>query len=158
MDIENVLYIIIGIGWFLWNAYRKTKQEKPKGAPRRNQQPTPSSTDQPSADPFRTLEDIILEQLEGETEAKPAPVPVAVEPRHKNQDKFLSVDLDHSHLLDDYQMSVGESGSHRVQRQVTPLKTEQMEPELSVMDELFPDGFELRKAVVLNAILERPYA
>lgn len=159
MDIENILYVIIGIGWFLWNAYRKTQQEKSKTLPRRKSaQPKPSPASQPGSDPFKTLEDLILEQLDGKVEPKPEPIPVVKESKHRNQDKFLNMDLDHSHLPDNYQMSVGESGSHRVQRQVTPLKQEEKEPELSVMDELFPEGFELRKAVVLNAILERPYA
>ena len=158
MDIENILYVIIGIGWFLWNAYRKSQQGKGQQRPRpKRPQASPTQMEEPSADPFKTLEDIILEQLEGKKEPKPEPV-VIQEERHANQDKFLSMDLDHSHLPPDYKMSVGESGSHRVQRQVTPLKREEKEPEVSVMDELFPEGFDLKKAVVLNAILERPYA
>jgi hypothetical protein len=156
-DLGNIIYLIIGIGWFLWNAYRKSQQGKEQRKPER-QRPhsVPSETSEPSSDPFKTLEDMILEQLEGKKEPVMDPV-VIREKRHDNQDKFLNMDLDHSHLPDNYKMSVGEGGSHRVQRQVRPLNMVESEPENSVMDELFPEGFELKKAVVFNAILERPY-
>ena len=156
-DLGNIIYVIIGIGWFLWNAYRKSQQEKGQRKPQRQMsQPTPTEMTEPGSDPFKSLEDMILEQLEGKKEPVVEPI-VVQEKRHHNQDKFLNMDLDHSHLPDNYKMSEGEGGSHRVQRQVRPLKMEESEPENSVMNQLFPEGFELRKAVVLNAILERPY-
>jgi hypothetical protein len=156
-DLGNIVYVIIAIGWFFWNAYRKSQEKQANEQKRQRSQPATSRSDESTADPYKSLEDIILEQLEGKKEPKPEPV-VMKQTRRSNKDKFLSLDLDHSHLPDDYQMSKDESKSHRVQRQVVPLQKMEMEPEVSVMDEFFPEGFELRKAVVLNAILERPYS
>ncbi|MCB9191166.1 MAG: hypothetical protein H6603_00930 [Flavobacteriales bacterium] len=155
-DLGNIVYVIIAIGWFFWNAYKKSQEKQANEQKQQRSQPTTSRTDESAADPYKSLEDIILEQLEGKREPKPEPV-VARETRRSNKDKFLSMDLDHFHLPDDYQMSKDESKSHRVQRQVAQLQNMEMEPEASVMNELFPEGFDLRKAVVLNAILERPY-
>ncbi|MCB9185975.1 MAG: hypothetical protein H6601_04440 [Flavobacteriales bacterium] len=161
MDIENVIYLLAGIGWFFWRAYRQSQKNEESAKPARNRK-RHGRTDEPkSGGPFRSLEDLILEQME---QKKPEPEPVASKPtpyvsrRNQNQDKFLNVDLDHYHLPDDYQMSSGEGGSHRVQRQVHRLKEQHEEKEESLLESLFPEeGFDLRKAVVLNAILERPY-
>jgi hypothetical protein len=155
---ENIVYLLIGIAWFFWNAYRKSKEEDS------NKTPVPKSSkprrfeeakEEPLAEPFKSLEDLIMEQIEGKK--KPEPVPIKVEPeQHHNQDKFLNLDLDHSHLPPDYKMSESEKGSHRVQRQVER-NVQVEEREETLADQLFPEGFDLRKAVVLNAILERPY-
>lgn len=153
MEIENIIYVVIGIGWFVWNTYRKAKagkqtQPKPK---RRRQAPVDS---EPAAEPFKSLEDMILEQF-GE---KKTPEPVVVESRkHENQDKFLSHDLKHSHLPDNYQMSKSEMASHRVERQVKRVENEVVE-ESSLLEEILPNGFDLRQAVIMNAVLERPYS
>ncbi len=155
--IENIIYVVIAIGWFVWNAYRKMqggKQSSPKPASRPAHDRMEPSEPEPERDPFKSLEDMILEQLEGKKE----PEPVFVEPtRHANQDKFLSHDLTHSHLSDDYQMSNGESGSHRVERQVKKRVQEEVEEE-SLIDQVLPNGFDLRQAIVINAVLERPYS
>ena len=155
-DLGNIVYVVIAIGWFFWNAYKKSQEGKAK-QPASAKPSTARKNDSDSGgDTFKSLEDFIRGQFEEESEL----VHEAVKPEpaaHKNQDKFLSSDLKHSHLADDYQMSVGDSKSHRVQRQVKPLKVVEVEEEEALMDELFPDGFNLKKAVVLNAILERPY-
>lgn len=153
-DFGNIIYIIVGIAWFFYNAYRKSQGEKKasKTTSRKSSRPQrTTSTTEP-----QTLEELIF--------GRQNPEPVKAEPlkverqKHRNEGKFLNIDRDHSHLSEDYKMSVSESGSHRVQRQVKPLvKSEDLE-EHNVMDELFPEGFELKKAIVLNAILERPYA
>lgn len=155
--IENIVYVVIAIGWFVWNAYRKMTEgkgssPKPSSRPKTGRvQPTNA---EPKTDPFQTLEDMILEQLEGKKE----PEPMFAEPeRHENQDKFLSHDLTHSHLDDDYQMSTDESKSHRVERQIKPLEIEEVEEE-SLFDLAMPNGFDLRQAIVVNAVLERPYS
>lgn len=152
-DLGNIIYILIGIGWFFWNAYKKSQSGKERAKPVRKQT-APASPNKADSG-YKTLEDLIFgktkePQFQSEQHS-------TVESNYKNQDKFLSIDRDHSHLPDDYQMSVGESGSHRVQRQIVPLFKEEKEEELSLKDELFPEGFDLKKAVVLNAILERPY-
>lgn len=157
-DFGNIIYVIAAIGWFFWNAYEKSQDGRPDGQPKSAPQPQPKSKRKTA---FDTLEELIKEQMGEEVTREPEPVVAKPEPiqrKQRNRDKFLNLDRTHQHLSDDYVMSVGESGSHRVQRQVTRLKTEASIEEKSVMDELFPnDGFDLRKAVVLNAILERPY-
>ena len=154
--IENIMYVVIGIGWFLWNMYRKMQAGKEQPT-KRAQRPKPVSSAPANPhrepEPFKSLEDMIMEQLGGEKEVQPA----YSEPVHENQDKFLSSDLTHSHLPDNYQMSADESKSHRVERQVRKLELEEEEYE-SVKNLVMPDGFDLQQAVVLNAVLNRPYA
>ena len=151
--IENIVYVVIAIGWFLWNAYRKVQAGKEESIPARPRNIQPPEAE-PQSDPFKSLEDMIMEQLEGKKE----PEPDFVKPeRHEHQDKFLRQDLTHSHLPDDYQMSKDESKSHRVERQVKKLEVEEVEQE-SLMDIVMPNGFDLRQAVIMNAVLERPYS
>ena len=152
MDIENIIYLVIGVGWFLWNAYRKSQAGKEPSKPKTRRQAP--ADEQPSSEPFKSLEDMILEQF-GE---KLPPEPVVVQSTvHKNQDKFLNSDLTHSHLSDDYEMSKTEMKSHRVERQVRVLEVEEAEEE-SLIDQIMPNGFDLRQAIVMNAVLERPYS
>ena len=156
-DFGNIIYVIVAIGWFLWNAYKKSQEGKQQPKPQRESRPQVDPKEQESS--WKTFEDMILGQLEGNEAPKPEPIAVeTVPPRHKHQDKFLNADLDHSHLPADYKMSVGERGSHRVQRQVTRLKVDVVEEQPSLMDGLFPEGFDLKKAVVLDAVLNRPYS
>jgi hypothetical protein len=154
--IENIVYVVIAIGWFVWNTYRKMqegKQSSPKPASRPKTRPVQPTQDQPKTGPFQTLEDMILEQLEGEKDLEPVLVDSDT---YENQDKFLSHDLTHSHLDDNYQMPTDESKSHRVERQIKPLEVEEVEEE-SLFDVAMPNGFNLRQAIVVNAVLERPY-
>ncbi len=157
-DFGNIIYVLAAIGWFFWNAYRKLQQgEKQKG--RKSQEKTlkPQPFETERSDPFQSLEEMILAQINGQKE-EPKPVHVETVPKHQNQDRFVNLDLEHSHLPHDYKMSVSESGSHRVKRQVERLKEREEIQEHGLLDGLFPqEGFDLRKAVVLNAILERPY-
>ena len=151
MEIENIIYLVIGVGWFLWNAYRKSQATKKTSSPKTTRQ---VPVDEPASEHFKSLEDMILEQF-GE---KQTPKPVVLETtEHKNQDKFLSSDLTHSHLADDYEMSKTEMKSHRVKRQVRVLQVEENEEE-SLIDQIMPNGFDLRQAVVMNAVLDRPYS
>ena len=148
-DFGNIVYVLAAIGWFFWNAYRKSQQKakSPKKVERRSQ-PPPS---EPKSEPFKSLEDFILQQFDEEKPVKPQMEPVKVK-----DDGFLHSDLTHSHLAADYKMSQGEMQSHRVQRQVKPLVVEVVEEE-SLMDRVLPRGFDLQQAVILNAIMERPY-
>lgn len=151
-DFGNIVYVIAAIGWFLWKTFRKSEdadKKKSKSAPRR-----PTEREEPKTSPVQTLEQMILEQLGERPEPKPEPVPIVRE--RSNRDKFLSTDLTHSHLSEDYQMGVSEMKSHRVERQVEPLKVIEEEQE-SLVDQLMPNGFDLRQAVVLETILQRPY-
>ena len=152
MEIENIIYLVIGVGWFLWNAYRKSQAGKEPSKPK-NRRQAPAE-EQPASEPFKSLEDMILEQFGEKQTSKPVVVETT---EHKNQDKFLSSDLTHSHLADDYEMSKTEMKSHRVERQVRVLQVEENEEE-SLIDHIMPNGFDLRQALVMNAVLERPYS
>jgi hypothetical protein len=149
--IENIAYVVIGIGWFLWNMYRKQQAGKASSQPSsRRSAPVDS---EPTGKASRSLEDMILEQF-GEKETL-EPV-VSHTQQYDNQDKFLNTDLTHSHLSDDYEMSKSEMKSHRVERQVRKLE-EEIEEE-SILNQNMPNGFDLRQAIIMNAVLERPYS
>lgn len=155
-DLGNIVYVLIGVGWFLLNAYKKSQQNKQKPVKRRSApKPTAHETARTES-ASKSLEDIILEQLGGSPEEEKRFEPVSSS-EHENQDKFLNKDLTHSHLSQDYVMGKSEMESHRVKRQVKPLKVEENEQQDGLMDRLFPEGFDLQQAVVLNAILDRPY-
>lgn len=150
-DFGNIVYVLAAVGWFVWNTYKKSqKGDGKEGQPVSKKKREGQSFDREQ--PARSLEDIIMEQLEG----KKRPEPVPVTKSSNNQDKFLSMDLTHSHLSESYKMSDGEMKSHRVQRQVPKLKVEELEEE-TLMERVVPSGFSLQQAIVLNAILERPY-
>lgn len=159
-DFGNIIYILAAIGWFFWNAYNKSQVGKRK--PSTTNGPKPENQASGDDKTFKSLEDLILDQIGGNEEKESQPVRVDTvsnqSRRYRNEDKFLNLDLTHSHLTDDYQMSVSEGGSHRVKRQVERLKVREVEEDGSLMDNLFPnEGFDLRKAVVLHSILDRPY-
>ena len=153
-DFGNIVYIIAAIGWFLWKTFKKSdgasagKPSKTPSGDAGNRQERPTT--------FESLEEMIREQLgeqkQPELEPKAVPVPV----QRDNRSKFLSSDLTHSHLSENYKMSVTEMKSHRVQRQVQPSKVKE-EYQETLMDQILPNGFDLRSAVVLDAILKRPY-
>jgi hypothetical protein len=153
-DFGNIAYVVAALGWFLWNAYRKTKGNE-------EQAPKPATSnrkvDQPERqrESTRSLEDLIMEQLGQKPEPKPKPV---LQPAKKdNSSKFLSSDLTHSHLSKDYVMSNTEMKSLRVERQVRKGERIELEDDESLMENLFPSGLDMRQAFVLNAVLERPY-
>jgi hypothetical protein len=149
-DLGNIVYVVAAIAWFAWNTYKKSQGGKKKPATASG--PKPASRQVQQREESKSLEDMILEQFGQKSEE-----PIRHEPkRHQNTDKLLDTDLTHSHLSDDYKMSQSEMKSHRVERQVKRLKVEEEEEE-SLIDSLMPNGFNLKQAVVLNAILDRPY-
>jgi len=152
-DLGNIVYVLIAVGWFALNMYKKSQQKKQQQPKAKRQQPRRQESNSDSGEWKKSLEDLILEQFGEKIEEPVKPEPI---PAHPNEDKFLQTDLTHSHLADDYQMSSTEMESHRVQRQVRKVVVEKVEEE-SLMDKILPEGFDLRQAVVLNAILERPY-
>lgn len=147
----NIVYVVAAIAWFAWSAYKKSQDGKKKPTRASRTRPAGRQVVEEHEEP-RSFEDMILEQF---GQKKPEPVRVETEKR-SNEGKFLNTDRTHSHLPEDYKMSKSEMKSHRVERQVTKLKVVELDQE-SLMDELLPNGFDLKQAVVLNAILERPY-
>jgi len=150
-DFGNIVYVVAAIAWFAWNTYKKSQGGKKKPATASRTKPASGPVEREYEEP-KSLEDMIMEQF---GQKKPEPVRVDTA-RNTNEDKFLSTDLTHSHLSADYKMSQSEMKSHRVERQVRKLEVEEKDEE-SLIDTLLPNGFDLRQAVVLNAILERPY-
>jgi len=149
-DFGNIVYVLAAIAWFAWNTYKKSQDGKKKPATASGTKPANRPVVQ--REESKSLEDMILEQFGQKSEE-----PIRHEPkRQENANKFLNVDLTHSHLPENYKMSKSEMKRHRVERQVRKLEVEELEQE-SLMDSLVPNGFDLKQAVVLNAILERPY-
>lgn len=161
-DFGNIVYVLAAIGWFLWKTFGKSS-EKNAPQPKRSR---PKPVVQEAAKPVASTLDELFEQFGVDTKEvrQPKKQPVSAEPvkavrrpsRIRNRG-FLNVDLTHSHLADDYQMSSGEMQSHRVERQVRVLEAEHEETE-TLMDRLMPNGFDLRQAVVFDAVLNRPYS
>jgi len=154
-DFGNIAYVLMAIGWFLFNAYKKAQKNKEKRPSQQTSQRPFAEETQPQPEPTRSFEDLILEQLGGKVEEEETvqaePIPV-----YKNEEKFLNIDRTHSHLPDNYQMGQDEMKSHRVTRNIKKVEREVEQPE-SLYDSLMPSGFDLKQAVILNAILERPY-
>lgn len=148
-DLGNIVYILAAIGWFFWNAYRKSqagKKAEDKTIPT-------NDTSENERGLFESLEDLVQEQFGDENEPEPEPVVAEV--------KSTSVPNAQKTSMQpgvEYVMSEGEMGSHRNKKPQKRIEVKELENEKSLMDEMFPEeGFDLRKAVVLNAILERPY-
>lgn len=148
-DLGNIVYIVAAIGWVAWNTYNKSlkkKDEQPSSQPK---QYVDTYEDK---QPARSFEEIVRKQFEQNHQSRPVPVARV----NKNQDKFLNTDLTHSHLSESYVMSSSEMKSNRAQRQTQKKRVMETEDE-NLMEHLMPNGFDLRQAVVLNSILERPY-
>lgn len=150
-DFGNIVYIVAAIAWFAWSSYKKSQEGKKKQTTTSHKEPEGRQAMEEYEEP-KSFEDLIMEQF---GQKKPEPVKIEVE-KHPNEDKFLNTDLTHYHLSKDYKMSQGEKKSYRTQRQASKLVEVEEEDE-SLMESLLPNGFDLRQAVVLNTILERPY-
>lgn len=156
-DFGNIIYVLAAIGWFFWNTYRKSQkaQEAAGNKTKPQVKPRTANAEPKPVEETRSLEDIIMEQL-GQRKEEPKPVPVEVK-KPSRREKFLNLDLTHSHLSDDYEMSRSEMQGHRVERQVRVLKTGDEDDSETLMQRLMPEGFDLRQAVVMEAVLNRPY-
>lgn len=154
-DFENIVYLLAAVGWLIWKAFRRAsdKNTLPESLER------PRAGAQGEVKPLASTLDGMLEQFGMETKKDPVssrPVKsMRGQSRIRNKG-FLNTDLTHSHLADDYEMSAGEMQSHRVERQVRVLETRSEETG-TLSETILQDGFDLRQAVVLNAVLNRPY-
>lgn len=154
-DFGNVVYVLAAIGWFLWKTFSKSSE---KNVSRQNKD-VPRTLEEETVEPNASALDDLLEQFGVKTKQEVVRSQPVDRKRASNRmrDKgFLSTDLTHSHLSKDYQMSVGEMQGHRVERQVRILETEEDRTE-TLREVLIPDGVDLRQAVVLDAVLNRPY-
>lgn len=154
-DLGNIVYVVAAIGWFLWNTFKKSQE-----GGKRKQPPTqPKSVPQPQKEwrpaDAKSLEDLLREQL-NPSQPKPQQQPVPVK-TPKKRETFLKTDLTHHHLKENYQMSKGEMAPHRVERQVRKMQLEEEPEEETLLQRMFGGELDIRKAVVLNAILERPH-
>lgn len=161
-DFGNIVYVLAAIGWFLWKTFGKSDEQKPVAKKRRsNPVPDVGPGEQPRTSTFQDL----LDQL-GMDEPRTQPVPSNsstasptklgrgnVRSRNKG---FLSIDMKRTHLDTDYQMSVSELQGHRIQRQMRVTEEQETESE-TLIEQLMPNGFDLRQAVVADAVLNRPY-
>lgn len=152
-DLGNIVYVVAAIGWFLWNTYKKSQEGGKKKQPAKQQKPTAQPKTEWRPADAKSLEELLREQLNPTVPtAKPMPVKTP-----KKRETFLKTDLTHSHLNEGYQMSKGEMVGHRVERQVRKMHLEEELEGETLMQRMFGGELDMQKAVVLNAILERPY-
>lgn len=154
-DFGNIVYVLAAIGWFLWKAFSKSSE---KNVSRQNKD-VPRTLEEEAVEPNASALDDMLEQFgvkRKQEVVRSQPVDRKRVSNRMRDKGFLSTDLTHSHLPKDYQMSVGEMQGHRVERQVRVLETEEDRTE-TLREVLIPDGVDLRQAVVLDAVLNRPY-
>lgn len=133
-DIGNIIYVLAVVGWFIWNMYSKSKKAK---QPERSRSDVPGREEQPSSS--NTFEELLMEQfgLEKEEEPEPEQPETVSEPVRKLEPEPVFANA-------------------RSDRRKRSIQTIELEEE-NLMDELMPDGFDLRQAVVMQAILDRPY-
>jgi|GEM_PF-988383 len=152
-DLGNIVYVVAAIGWFLWNTYKKSQEGGKRKQPAKQQRPTAQPQREWRPADAKSLEELLREQL-NPTVQTPKPLPVK---SPKKRETFLKTDLTHSHLNEGYQMSKSEMGGHRVERQVRKMHLEEEVEGETLMQRMFGGELDMQKAVVLNAILERPY-
>lgn len=146
-DFGNIVYIVAAIAWFAWNSYKKAQEGKAKPK-RTSSAPAPNMQEAETSDP-KTFEELIMEQFGQKQTDADEPVYTSPSNRPTSRPQVATP-------ASAYQMSAGEMGSHRIERKKRK-KVQEDEPEQSAIDEILPEGFSLKQAVVLNAILERPY-
>jgi|GEM_PF-6479782 len=143
---EEFIPILLLVAWLLINVSSKKKKKMAAAGPQR---PTAKS----DVDPERpkTLEEIILAEIGSEKtetreseEAQSAEV-IEEEIQPAGGTSFLGYDLSSYSNEAEEALKVNEQVVHKI-------RTEEPEPE---MDE--EEGFDLRRAIVLSTVLERPY-
>lgn len=142
---EEFIYLIIVAGWFLFNAYRKSQAAKAqREAEQRPAYPMEEDERELQEQPS-SFEEMILEQFGGkrnDVRNEPLERPVEVK---KAPSPFLNFDAP-------------KAGDARRARKVAAAKVQKdsvFEPHAS---DYLQDGFDLRRAVIYDAVLQRPYA
>lgn len=146
---EQILYLLVGAGWLLFNLYKKSQeakaereseQRRPRGEEAFETQTQPEET---TYVPKKSLEEMILEQF-GERKLEPklvTPQFVAVSPS-----PFLTSDAP----------KYAEGQRPRVRRRSTKVKVQ--ERPTVFQSDLLGEELDVRKAFIYNTILQRPYA
>ena len=156
---EDILPLLFGLAWIIISAYRNNQKQK-----KAQDRPQPSeSTPQPPVDEVPEWLRRLAEKMDGNL--TPAPEPVVVTPtpkpvqpvkkKPKAPSSFLNVDRKVSGAgMSAYRMSESEEGV----RSTTPntstpnvLQTAFEGPSMG------GEMFDLRQALVLSAIIQRPY-
>jgi len=143
---EQILYLLVGAGWLLFNLYKKSQDAKAEGEAEARQQGQPRTMEQPEQPvlvPQKSFEDLIREQL-GERVSTPqvvAPRPAKVSPS-----PFLTNDAP----------KYAEGKRPRVVRRAEKVKVQER-PKVFQSD-LLGEELDMRKAFIYNTILQRPYA
>ncbi len=147
---EELIYLAVAVGWMIFNAYKKSQAQKPKEAtkPQRSKTREEIETDVPM-----TIDDMMRQLMgeeprEKERSAPQAPktVPVAV-PVHVHR-PLQPVAPRASRLTPRTSKRRDPSAKREVNEPLRPMEVEVLADE----------RFDLRNAILYNAILQRPYA
>lgn len=143
---EELIYLAIVVGWFLLNAYRKSQAKKQEEAqrPHRRQQQEEYAPEEAT-----TVEDLLREFMGGEKAPEPVPVAPVPTPAPMRAETVQPRPAARTSKLTVRTPSRRETGAPRTPRGTAA------PPETPVMQD---ERFDLRKAVIHNAILQRPYA
>lgn len=156
---EDLLPLLFGLAWVIISAYRNNqKQKKAQDRPQPSQGTPPPPVDE-VPDWLRRL----AEKMDGNL--APAPEPVVVAPVSKpappskkmtqKASPFLSADRKGSlEDIGDYRMSASEEGKRSTVVNIPPAST--LQPSFEAPS-LGSEMFDLRQALILSTIMQRPY-
>lgn len=140
---EELIYLAVVVGWFLLNAYKKSQAKKQQEAERPQRR---NAEEEYAPDEASTVEDL-LRQLMGEETRPPEPVKVAPAPPPRDEPKpFLTYDAPKAERPASLKQ---ERAAKKAQNSSAGSRTTFAEPQ---------ESFDLREAIIHQAILQRPYA
>jgi hypothetical protein len=142
---EEFIYLIIVAGWVLYNAYKKSQVAKAK---REAEQPSVYPMDEEEREVLEepsSFEKMILEQLGGKR----------IDVRNDRAERPQVVKHAPSPFLN---FDAPKTGEARRARKVEAAKREQELVVEPIGSDYLEDGFDLRRAVIYDAVLQRPYA
>lgn len=146
---EEILYLIVGAAWLLFNLYKKSQENKANKEAGQTQQRrayVPEQQHEAEEEVYeapQTLEEMILERF---GEKRPEPQIIRHVPIQVSPSPFLSNDAP----------KYAEGQRPRVERKSQKLRDDT--PPKVFHSDLLKEDLDMRKAFIYNTILQRPYA
>jgi len=143
---EELIYLAVVIGWFLLNAFKKSQAKKQQQAEGR--QRNSETFDETVPKEQNTMEEL-LRQLMGEEAPAPVAVPKPAAPKPEPQVAASVSPQPRTSKL---------TPRTSKRRDRTTDRTSPVSEERTTTTSLTDGGFNLREAIIYDAILQRPYA
>jgi len=149
---EELIYLAIVVGWFLLNAYKKSQEGKRKRQAESGSETFDDAKREPAVDMEQVLRELMGIPSDPEPEPEPVrvPEPVKESPRPKMRPTALSQPAQRIARPTAENAAKAASDARSARRAARAQQAETVAETIA--------GFDLRQAVIYNAVLQRPYS